>query len=168
MMTEEVPELGDSKSSLYQAAKAAVQDQNEKIAEEARARAGAKGRGIRIGVLALIGVAGLVVLLLNPEWLTGPKALPTEPPAIVAAALRLSLLRERQRVVDYGRQNGRLPVSSYEAGITLAGISYAREGPDGFALSAQSGDSVIVLRSSDSMSSFLGSSLLTLRDRGRQ
>ena len=167
-MTDEVPALRDSKSSLFEAARAAVQDQNVKNAEEARARAGAKERGIRIGVLALIGVAGLVVLLLNPEWLTGPKALPPEPPAVAVASLRLSLLRERQRVVDYGRQNGRLPESSFEAGITLGGIRYAREGPDGYALSAHSGDSVIVLRSSDSMASFLGSSLLTLRDRGRQ
>jgi hypothetical protein len=167
-MGENVQVLQDSKSSLYEAALAAVQDQDEKNAEEARSRAAATGRGIRIGVLALIGAAGLTVLLLNPEWLSGPKALPPEPPAIATASLRLSLLRERQRVVDYGRQNGRLPESSSDAGITLTGISYARQGPDGFALSAQAGDSVIVLRSSDSMSTFLGSSLLTLRDRGKQ
>ena len=167
-MGENVQVLQDSKSSLYLAALAAVQDQDEKNAEEARARAAATGRGVRIGVLALIGVAGLAVLLLNPEWLTGPKTLPPEPPSIAGASVRLSLLRERQRVVDYGRRNGRLPQSTYEAGITLSSISYTRQGADGFALSAQSGDSVIVLRSSDSMSTFLGSSLLILRHRGRQ
>lgn len=160
--------LRDSKSSLFEAAQAAVQDQDEKNAEEARARDGSKGRGVRIGVQALIGVAGLVVLLLNPDWLTGPKALPPEPPAIATASLRLSLLRERQRVVDYRRQNGRLPETSSEAGISLAQISYAREGADGFALSGYSGDSVIVLRSSDSLATFLGSSLMTLRSRGRR
>jgi hypothetical protein len=159
--------LRESKSTLYLAARAAVHDQDEKIAA-ARARSLGKGRGIRMGVQAAIGVAGLFVLLLNPEWLTGPKALPPEPPAIAAASLRLSLLRERQRVVDYGRQNGRLPESRSEAGIKLAGITYAREGPDGFVLTAHSGDSVIVLRSSDSLSSFLGSSLMTLQGRGRQ
>lgn len=167
-MGENVHALRDSKSSLYEAALAAVHDQNEKNAEEARSRRADKGRGVRIGVQALIGVAGLVVLLLSPEWLIGPKALPPEPPAIAAASIRLSLLRERQRVVDYGRQYGRLPESPSEAGITLAGISYVREGPDEFALSAQAGDSTIVLRSSDSLSAFLGSSLRTLRGRGRQ
>ncbi len=167
-MGENVQVLRDSKSTLYDAALAAVQDQNEKNAEEARARAAAKGRGLRIGVFALIGLTGLVVLLLSPDWLTGPKALPPEPPTVAAASLRLSMLRERQRVVDYGRQHGRLPESSSEAGITLAGISYAREGLEGFTLSAQAGDSVIVLRSSDSLSTFLGSSLMRLRARGRQ
>jgi len=167
-MGANVHALRDSKSSLFEAAQAAVQDQDVKNAEEARAREGTKGHGVRIGVQALIGVAGLIVLLLNPDWLTGPKALPPEPPAIATASLRLSLLRERQRVVDFSRQTGRLPESSSEAGITLAEISYAREGVDGFALSGQSGDSVIVLRSSDSLATFLGSSLTTLRSRGRR
>ena len=108
-MGEEVQVLRDSKSSLYEAARAAVQDPDEKNAEESRSRAAAKGRGIRVGVLALIGAAGLVVLLLNPEWLTGPKALPQEAPSVAAASLRLSLLRERQRVVDYDILNGLLP-----------------------------------------------------------
>lgn len=161
------PPAQDSKSNLYDAAVAAIKDRKEKAAAESRRPEARTHRSI--WVLAVIGAAGLVLLLLQPTWLVGPDAPPPEPPAIVTASVRLTLLRERQRIFDFENRAGRLPLDLREAGAGrgLPEILYERTGGDSFRLSARAGDSLIVIRSSDAMSLFLGPSLKEIKSRGR-
>jgi hypothetical protein len=157
----------DTKTNLYDAALAAVKERGEHASEQQMARLAGTGRRRRVSVLGVIGVAGLIVLLIRPTWLAGPDAPPAEPVAVAAASLRLTLLRERDRVFEFARQSGRLPTTLEEAGSELVAINYERTGGEGFLLSARTGDSLVTLRSSDSTTAFLGASLKTIKNRGR-
>lgn len=160
--------IRDTKSSLYEAAVAAVKSREEVQAARALLRPWSqRRRGWHAGLL-LIGLTGAVLLLLRPDWLAGPRAIPSEPPAIAAASLRLSLLRERQRVVSFERAHAHLPATLGEAGSDRADLGYQSLGPDAFRLWGSAGDSLITLRSSDSSETFLGASLRLLRHRGRR
>lgn len=160
------PAARDSKTDLLEAAKAVVRDRNEKAEQESARRMQPEVRR-RVGVLSLLAVAGLLVIVLQPSWLNGPKALPPESPAIVEASVRLAMLREQQRVVDFLKRNGRLPATLSEAGVSLPGLGYEALPQQEFRLFAQAGDSLLVLRSSDSMTHFLGNSLREIKNRGR-
>jgi hypothetical protein len=161
------PPVHDSKTDLLDAARAVVKDRSERASQERFTRLQPAVRK-RVGILTLLSVVGLGLLVLRPEWLVGPKAVPQETPAVAEASLRLGLLRERQRIVDFIRLNGRLPTSLTEAGVTLTGLGFEAEEAQGFRLYAQVGDSLLVLHSRDSMSGFLGSSLQDIKNRGRQ
>lgn len=166
-MIDEPGPLRDSKSNLLEAARAAVKDREEKaVADVVAARSVPRRR--RMGLMGTIGIAGLVLLLLQPAWLAGPGAPPPETAPIATASLRLTLLRERQRVVDYNRRHGRLPETLADAGGSLPDIRYERTGVGEFRLVGQAGDSSVVLLSSDSMRTFLGSSLTIIKNRGPQ
>ena len=160
------PAAHDSKTDLLEAAKAVVKERNEK-AEQAAARRMRPEVRKRVGLLSLLGLAGLLVIALQPSWLNGPKAPPRESPAIVEASVRLAMLREQQRVVDFLKRNGRLPATLSEAGVNLPGLGYEALPQQEFRLFAQAGDSLLVLRSSDSMTHFLGNSLREIKNRGR-
>jgi len=160
------PAAHDSKTDLLEAAKAVVQERNEK-AEQAAARRMQPEVRKRVGVMSLLGLTGLLVIALQPAWLHGPKALPRESPAIVEASVRLAMLREQQRVMDFLKRNGRLPATLSEAGVSLPGLGYEALPQQEFRLFAQAGDSLLVLRSSDSMTHFLGNSLRDIKNRGR-
>jgi hypothetical protein len=160
------PPVHDSKTDLLDAARAVVKDRSERATQERSNRLQPAARK-RVGALTLLSVIGLGLLVLRPEWLVGPKAVPAETPAVAEASLRLGLLRERQRIVDFVRLQGRLPASLAEAGVTLPGVGFEAEEAQGFRIFAQVGDSLLVLHSGDSMSSFLGSSLQDIKNRGR-
>jgi hypothetical protein len=149
---------------LYEAALAVVQ------ARDAAPRQvpfkPAAGRGWLIGLL-LLGLAGAIILLVRPTWLTGPDTLPVESPGVAAASMRLTLLRERQRVLTFSREHGYLPATLGEAGSTRDDIRYQATGAGHFVLSAQAGDSMIRLGSADSLREFLGESLLRFKTRGK-
>lgn len=159
--------LRDSKSDLLDAARAAVKDSEAKAAELAVASRSVPRRR-RLGVLGTIGVAGLVLLAVQPVWLAGPRTVPPDPPPVAAAGLRVTLLKQRQLVFDYARTHGRLPISLAEAGDSLPGLHYNRGRDSTFTLTGSAGDSVVVLLSSDSQAVFLGNSLKILRNRGGQ
>ena len=153
----------DSKTDLLEAARAVVKERNEKVAA-ARLQPAARKR---ISVLTLLSLGGLLLILLRPSWLAGPKAPPPESPAIREASVRLSVLRERQRVTDFAKQTGRLPTSLAEAGSTAPGLGYEPLPGQQFRLFAQAGESLLVLRSTDSMAHFLGNSLKDIKNRVR-
>jgi len=153
-----------SKDVLYAAARSAIQDQSAR-AEAERLAAKRKTTPRRIGLMAVAIVIGTVLLVLRPGWLTGPDSSPPEAPAIAAASLRLTLLRERQRVEDFIGRQGHLPGSLAEAGSTLVGLTFTPGPGNRFQLSASTRDSLIVLRSTDSVAPFLGRSLHILARR---
>lgn len=158
----------DSKVSLYEAARAAVKDREDKAEADRATHPVPPGRRKRMGVLGLIGIVGLALLVIRPAWLAGPRAVPEEPPALAAASLRLTLIRERQRVFDFLQRTGRLPGTLVEAGGQAPGIHYTPGTDQTFSLAGEAGDSLITLHSADSLTTFLGSSLQAVRDRGRQ
>jgi hypothetical protein len=163
---ERKPALRDSKSNLYEAALAAVKAREDDAVNRPRPKQ--RTRIPFLTILLLVALTAVVLLLLRPVWLVGPEAPPTETPAVSAVSLRLTLLRERDRVFDYSRRNGHLPANLGEAGVQGANISFRSTGADQFVLSGVVGDSLITLHSTDTMSVFLGNALQAIRNRGRQ
>jgi hypothetical protein len=163
---ERKPALRDSKSNLYEAALAAVKAREESAANRPRPKQ--RTRIPFLTILLLIALTAAVLLLLRPIWLVGPEAPPQETPAVAAASFRLTLLRERDRVFAYSRRNGHLPAKLAELGGEASNISFRSTGADQFVLSGIVGDSLITLRSTDTMSAFLGNTLQAIRNRGRQ
>jgi hypothetical protein len=151
MTAPKAESLHDSKTNLLEARQAVIQDQEEKLDAERIARMSATGRRRRIGMLGTLGIAGLILLILQPTWLAGPKVVSAEPPSIAAASMRLTLLRERDRVRAYLEQHGRLPASIAEAGGAVTGISLRALPEGGFTLVGETTDSIITLHSSDSV-----------------
>lgn len=158
----------DSKSTLYDAAVAVLKSQEEATAARIQAAQAPRRRWRWRILLLLIGLAGAALLLWRPVWLAGPKAPTSEPPGIAAASLRLALLQERQGVADYLKLHGHPPVTLAEVGGTREDFQYQVTGPTAFQISGRAGDSLITLRSSDLMTTFLGRGLLQIRNRGRR
>ena len=156
----------DSKSNLYEAALAAVKAREDDAVNRPRPKQ--RTRIPFLTILLLVALTAALLLLLRPVWLVGPEAPSSETPAVSAASLRLTLLRERDRVFDYSRRNGHLPANLGEAGIQAVNVSFRSTGPDRFVLSGVAGDSLITLHSTDTMSVFLGNTLQAIRNRGRQ
>jgi hypothetical protein len=159
-----VPPARDTKSVLYEAALEAVQDR----AAQARTRAEHQPRRGRrfplVGVLLLIGAAGATLLIVRPVWLAGPTTLPPESPGVAAASMRVVLVRERDLVFTFQHRTGHLPASLAEAGSSAVGLEY-RQDVAGFSLTGHAGDSLITIRSTDSVATFLGDSFSRLRHR---
>lgn len=161
--------IRDTKSSLYEAAVAAVKEREQaQVARAGMRQQWPERRHRWRAVLVLVGLTGAVLLFLRPDWLAGPEGIPREPPEIAAASLRLALLRERSRVVSFERSHAHLPATLGEAGSDRSDLGYQSLGPDAFRLWGSAGDSLITLRSSDSSETFLGTSLRLLKNRGRQ
>jgi hypothetical protein len=157
----------DTKTDLLEAARAAVRDQGDKAIADVVASSSVPHRK-RIGFFSVIGLIGLMLLVLQPAWLSGPTTVPPETVAVSAASLRLTLLRERDKVFQYIRQRGRLPDSLADAGSSVAELHYERTGAGEFLLTGHTGDSLIVLRSSDSARAFLGAALRVIKNRANQ
>jgi hypothetical protein len=154
----------DTKSSLYEAALAAVKDREEAARTQQRGFVPPRGRRRRLTILLVIAAAGAALLVARPDWLAGPDAPPPEPPGLAAASLRLTLLRERRRVTDFSRTRGRLPATLLEAGSGQDDLGYEASG-DLFRLWGTAGDSLISLRSTEPFGAFLGTSLRQIRNR---
>lgn len=157
----------DSKSDLLDAARAAIQDREEKTAEAALAARNVPMKR-RMGVMIFLGLAGLVLPVLQPMWLVGPKQPPSETPPVAAASLRLALVRQHSLIVAFSKTRGRLPASLAEAGDSVPGVRYQRIGTGVFRLTANAGDSIVVLESTDSIGAFLGKSIGVIRNRGQE
>ena len=161
------PPSRDSKADLLDAARAAIRDGEAKALQAALA-AREVPRKRRLGILAGVGLAGIVLLALQPMWLVGPKALPAETPSVATASLRLDMFRQHSLIVAFAKAHGRLPADLAEAGDSASGVTYERTGGGTFRLTASVGDSIIVLQSSDSMEAFLGGAIAAIRKRGQQ
>lgn len=154
----------DTKSVLYEAAVQAVQDRSHAAKGQAGRAPRKRPRRVLMPLLVVIEVAGAVLLLLRPNWLAGPTSIPQETPAVAAASLRVILVRERDLVLQYLRRTGSLPATLEAAGSGATGFDYIRQGNE-FSVTGHAGDSIITIRSSDSVVTFLGDSFNRLRHR---
>jgi hypothetical protein len=157
-------DLGD-KQRLLDAAQAAVTDAREK--EEARARQRVStpaSRGIMFGASLALFLVAVYLAAVRPAWFMTPPPAP-DPPALQEASVRLTLVRESQRIQAWRSANGRLPANLSEAGIPVSGLAYDRLDDSTWAVSLPFGASQVTLRSTDSVAAFLGSAVGTVAAR---
>jgi hypothetical protein len=154
------------KAALLDAAQAALADANEKAALRRRRPTSAATRKVFAVVSVLLFSGGIYILAARPVWFFSPPPAP-ETVAIQEASLRLTLVRETERVKRYRSQHGRLPNSLDEAGSPAKGLTYQRQSDSTFRLIATFGTTTIGLTSTDSVGAFLGNSLKVIASRGR-
>lgn len=113
-------------------------------------------------ILLMAGLGGLA--LASPEWLI-PGSEAASSHEVREAGIRLSIVRERQRIETFVQRTGRLPETLAEAGGVAEGIRY-RPGPNGtYQLEADVGRSYVRLASNGSVQAFLGNSLQVILSR---
>jgi hypothetical protein len=157
-------ELGD-KQRLLDAAQAAVADAREKEAVRARQRVSTPtSRGAMIGASLTLFVVAAYLAAVRPAWFIAPPP-PPDPPALQEASVRLTLVRESQRIQAWRVANGRLPADLSEAGIPVAGLVYARLDDSTYAVALPFRTSEVTLRSTDSVAAFLGNAVGTVAAR---
>jgi hypothetical protein len=151
------------KEDLLRAAEEAVGQDRRQVDR----RADSQTRwGIVFWGLALLAVLAGWAFGTRPEWVF-PAPVAAEAPEMTAASMRLSLVRERQRVERYREQNGRLPATLAEAGSTIPTIEIATS-PDGsYLLRAVEGGTALELHSSEDVETFLGNSLQVILNSPR-
>ena len=154
------------KQALLDAAQAAVADAKEKAAQRRRRPTSRTTRTFFAVVSVLLFGSGVYLLAVRPAWFFTPPA-PPETVAIQEASLRLSLVRETDRVKRYRAQHGRLPGSLEDAGSPVKGLTYEKQTDSTFRLIATFGDGTIGFSSTDSVATFLGNSLKVIASRGR-
>lgn len=150
----------ESRSALLEAAQAAVAEQRSH--RHRGPPAPSLRRRVFRALLALIVIGGGVLLVRRPAWLAGPR-LPPETPAVRAATARLALVDAVSHVQAFRAATGRLPRALAEAGIRATHIGYEARGGDRFVVRLQAGDSLIVIRSDDSLEGPVAEALRVLR-----
>ena len=145
--------LRDTKSNLLEAAQAAVADQRTKARAAARSarRRGGERTPFR-AVLLMVIIAGALLLIERPSWLTGPQ-MPAETAEIKAASATLSLVDAMSRVNAYLDRRGRLPPTLRDAGVTNPAIQYQMQSEEHFTLTLRTTDSTVTVTSTDSLKS---------------
>lgn len=151
----------DSKSALLQAAEAAVAATPSPLPTR---EPHPLHRGKRLPLLVVVGAACGVVLVTQPSWLRTPPPAP-EPPAIVEASARMTLVREAARLRSYHDSLGRLPLTLAEAGGSGANDVVFTPGPEGTFTVHIATDTRLILRSTDNIAEFLGTSYESLTKR---
>ena len=169
-MTDERQPSGPSaehqKRALLDAAQAAVADAHAKAALPKRRANMRVFRAIVMAASLVVTGLGVYILAAQPAWFVTPP--PPAPPAEVQeAALRLTLVREANRVREFRDQNGRLPATLSETGSPVAGVSYERRSDSLFVLRAPFGTGTVEFLSTDSVSTFLGRSVRVIAVRSR-
>lgn len=154
------------KRALLDAAQAAVADANEKASQRRRRPTSPATKTFFAIVSVLLFGGGIYVLAARPHWLFTPPP-PPETVAIQEASLRLTLVRETERVKRYRAQHRRLPASLDDAGSPVRGLTYQRQTDSTFRIIASFGSGTIGLSSTDSIGAFLGNSLKVIASRGR-
>lgn len=154
------------KQALLDAAQAAVADAKEKAAQRRRRPTSPGTKTFFTIVSIALFAGGIYLLAVRPAWFFTPPP-PPETVAIQEASLRLTLVRETERVKRYRSQHRRLPGSLEEAGSPVKGLTYEKQSDSTFRLIATFGDGTIGLSSTDSVSTFLGNSLKVIASRGR-
>ena len=114
----------------------------------------------RATILGLLLVVTGFLAFNPPAWLL-PPAVPALSPAEAAAGNRFAIYLQAQQIEHFRSVRGRLPGSLEEAGEPLPGVQYSVLGGGNYALQS-SRDSSIRYVSTDSLGTFLGSSMSLL------
>lgn len=97
----------------------------------------------------------------NPHWLE--YRTPKQPPLdYYEGSWRIAVYMQRQRVEEFRAKRGLLPVAATQAGPPVKGVKYRTLGKNVYELRAGNYVKQIVYRSTDSLSVFLGRSLVQL------
>ena len=158
------PTIRQSKTALLEAAQAAIADQKTKASHLAPPPKRRTGRLVFRTILGLLLVGSAALLVIRPTWLVGP-SLPAEDGPIQSASARLSLVDAIAHVRSFVAATGRMPNPIQEAGVTNQGISLQSLGSDEFEVSLQAGDSLIKVRSTDSLKAIVEAAVRTLQRR---
>ena len=158
------PQTG--KQALFEAAQEVVR----KHADERRAQLEAeRAARSRISPIVTIGCAIFLVVLAyvaveRPVWLFPQPPVP-ESAEVQEASLRIGMASIAQRVEKFREARSRLPRSLTETGGALRGITYERNDSLTYTIRGSSGPLTLVLRSTDSLKTFLGSSFEVIAQR---
>lgn len=122
-----------------------------------------------VAVLALLLLAGVGAWIgaTRPSWLL-ERGMPVENAAMQDASLRLAMAMQFQRIERYRSTNRRLPASLAEVGPPMQGITYERAGSDQYVLRGRNGGASLMLRSTDPVKEFVGSSYTLIQGRGQR
>jgi hypothetical protein len=160
------PTPRESKGALLEAAQAAIKERRDQPPQRplgAPPEAGV-GRAIFRWILVMMIAAGTLIVASRPTWLSGPR-LPVESAAVKAASATLSLVDAMSRVKAYSEVRGRLPARLEEAGVVNREITYRVMEGQQFEVSVAAGDSVVSLRSTDSLRAKLVDAIIVLQRR---
>lgn len=161
----QTPSIRQSKEALLEAAQAAITDQRDRpVIGLGRRPPSGPGRQIFRLTLSLLIAAGTLILLARPSWLAGP-GLPEESSAVRAASATLSLVDAMSKVKAFSELRGRLPSRLQEVGVSDREIRYRVVEGTTFEISVAAGDSVVSLRSTDSLKPRIIDAILALQRR---
>ena len=156
----------NQKRALLDAAQAAVADAQSKAILPKRRDNTRLSRAIVLASSLAVAGLGVYLLAARPAWLVTPP--PPAPPAEVQeASVRLTMVREANRIRGFRAQKGHLPATLSEAGSPVSGVSYERQGDSLFVLRASFGARTVELVSTDSVATFLVRSLKVIAGRNR-
>jgi hypothetical protein len=154
------------KQALFEAAQEVLRKQADERRAQMEAERAARSRLSPVVALgcALILVALAYVAVERPTWLF-PKPLVPESPEVQEASLRIGMASVAQRVEKFRDTRDRLPRSLAETGGALQGITYERSDSLTYTIHGARGQLSLVLRSTDSLKTFLGSSFEVIARR---
>lgn len=145
--------LSDERVREYVVAEVLRDQEAKSMAWRASERGGAS-RG-RIATALVLCLAALYVWLGSPTWLDPPPP-PEVEPAHEEAALRLAVVLQAQRVLDFRAAQGRLPDVLWETGEPLPGLGYRRIDARTFELTGTGVQRRVVFSTRDSLGTFAG------------
>jgi hypothetical protein len=151
------PAIG--KQALFEAAQEVVRRQADERRAQLEAERAARSR---ISPIVAVGCAIILIVLAyaaveRPTWLF-PRPPVTESPEVQEASLRIGMAAVAQRVEKFRDTRDRLPRSLAETGGALQGIGYERHDSLTYTIHGARGRLSLMLRSTDSLKTFLGSS----------
>ena len=160
------PSLTGGKQALLEAAQEVVRRQ----ADERRAQLEAE-RAARSRVSPIVAVGSAIILIVlayvaveRPTWLF-PHPPVREAADVQEASLRIGMASVAQREEKFRATRNRLPRTLAETGGSLQGITYERTDSLSYTIHGSQGPFTLVVRSTDSLHTFLGSSIQVIGGR---
>ncbi len=155
------PTTRSSKAALLEAAQQATQDRTARPGPPVPPKS---GRTAFRAFLAAVSVTSAAVLLAKPLWLVGP-APPSETPAIKAATATMALVQILSQLQAYQSATGHLPATLGDVGVVDSAITYRPGAAGDFEVLMQAGDSVVSIRTTDSLKTRVVDAIRTLQGR---
>ena len=157
--------LGELALRAREQAEAAVGDVMRREDEKAAKREALESRKRNAPPLKLLLLLALILFngyawFGSPEWLRFREPeLPA--PSYYASSWKIAVFLQRQRIEEYRRVKGCVPVSAQQAGQPVAGVRYTPIERTNYQLAAGAGEAQVVYHSAtDSLSVLMGRTLL--------